>query len=72
MKTDLIEVFDFWISEYNLISNLCQDIMMIIYEETKNIINYKFEDILKCVNLEKITSKDRNFLILWSFFSKKF
>lgn len=72
MKTDLIEVFDFWISEYNLISNLCQDIMLIIYEETKNIINYKFEDILKCVNLEKITSKDRNFLILWSFFSKKF
>ena len=64
MKTDLIEVFDFCISEYNLISNLCQDIMLIIYEETKNIINYKFEDILKCVNLEKITSKDRNFLIL--------
>lgn len=72
IKTELIEVFDFCISEYELISNLCQDIIMIIYGETKNIINYKFDSILKSVNLEKISNnkKDEFFNIFRPFFQK--
>ena len=70
IKTELIEIFEFCISEYELISNLCQDIIMIIYEETKNIINNKFDNILKSVNLEKCNNnkKDEFFNIFLPFF----
>ena len=58
IQTELIDSFDFCIKEYKLISNLCQDIMLLIYEETKKIIELKFLDILKCLNLSK-TSKEK-------------
>ena len=58
VQTDLIEPFDFCIKEYKLISNLCQDIMLLVYEETKKIIELKFLEILKCLNLSN-TSKNK-------------
>ena len=58
IQTELIDSFDFCIKEYKLISNLCQDIMILIYDETKKIIELKFLEILKCLNLSK-TSKDK-------------
>ena len=58
IQTELIEPFDFCIKEYKLISNICQDLMLLVYEETKSIIDNKFLDILKCLNLTK-TSKEK-------------
>jgi hypothetical protein len=58
IQTELIDSFEFCIKEYKLISNLCQDIILLVYEETKSIIEFKFLDILKCLNLSK-TSKDK-------------
>jgi len=58
IQTELIESFDFCIKEYKLISHFSQDMMLLIYEETKKIIEQKFLDILKCLNLSK-TSKDK-------------
>ena len=70
IQTELIDSFDFCIKEYKLISNLCQDIMELIYDETKKIIELKFLEILKCLNLSKSSKnkKDNLFLI----FSKTF
>ena len=58
VKTELIETFDFCINEYILIANLCQDIMLLVYEECKQYINNKFIEVLNCLNLGKI-SKDK-------------
>ena len=58
IKTELIESFDFCINEYILIANLCQDIMLLVYEECNNNINNKFAEVLNCLNLSKI-SKDK-------------
>ena len=58
IQTELIDSFDFCIKEYKLISYLCQDIILLVYEETKKVIEIKFLDILKCLNLSK-TSKDK-------------
>ena len=74
ISTELIEVFDFCIPDYILISNLCQDIVLLIYNETNKIINYKLNDILKCMNLEKISSNKKNeiFSKFQSFFQDNF
>ena len=32
INTELIEAFDFCINEYILIANLCQDLMLLVYE----------------------------------------
>ena len=58
VKTELIETFDFCINEYILIANLCQDIMLLVYEECKQYINTKFIEVLNCLNLGEI-SKDK-------------
>ena len=58
VKTELIEPFDFCINDYILIANLCQDIMLLVYEECKKNINNKFLEVLNCLNLGKI-SKDK-------------
>ena len=58
IQTELIDSFDFCIKEYKLISNLSQDLMLLVYDETKKIIDIKFLDILKCLNLTK-TSKNK-------------
>ena len=59
IKTELIETFDFCINEYILIANLCQDIMLLVYEECKQNINNKFIEVLNCLNLEKISRDKR-------------
>ena len=74
IQTDLIDPFDFCIKEYKLISNLCQDIMLLVYEETKKIIELKFLEILKCLNLSKTSKnkKDNLFGKILPFFRENF
>jgi len=74
IQTDLIDPFDFCIKEYKLISNLCQDIMLLVYEETKKIIELKFLEILKCLNLSKTSKnkKDNLFEKILPFFRENF
>ena len=55
IQIDLIESFDFCLKQYILISNLCQDILLSVYEETQKVIDLKFNDILKCLNLDNIS-----------------
>ena len=74
IQTELIESFDFCIKEYKLISHFSQDMMLLIYEETKKIIEQKFLDILKCLNLSK-TSKDKKdslYMKMMPFFRENF
>ena len=59
IKTDFLDTFDFCINEYILIANLCQDIMLLVYEECKNTIEKKFAEVLTCLNLEKIDKNKR-------------
>ena len=74
IQTELIESFDFCIKEYKLIAHFSQDMMLLIYEETKKIIEQKFLDILKCLNLSK-TSKDKKdnlYMKMMPFFRENF
>ena len=74
IQTELIDSFEFCIKEYKLISNLCQDIILLIYDETKKIIDLKFLEILKCLNLSK-TSKDKKdnlYMKILPFFRENF
>ena len=59
IKTELIETFDFCINEYILITNLCQDIMLLVYDECKKTIHNKFIEVLNCLNLGKISKEKR-------------
>ena len=74
LNIELIDLFDFCIKDYELISNLCQDILLLIYEESKIIINQKFSDVLKCLNLEKksINKKNRIYNEFLPFFQENF
>ena len=54
IQTELIDNFDFCINEYLLISYLCQDIILLVYNESQNEILSKFNQVLKCLNLDKI------------------
>ena len=74
IQTELIDSFDFCIKEYELISNLCQDIMLLVYEETKKLIELKFFEILKCLNLSKTSKikKDNLYEKILPFFRENF
>ena len=52
-EIELIDQFDFCLPEYKLISNLSQDILLTVYEISKNLVEIKFNEILKCLNLDK-------------------
>ena len=54
IQTELTDNFDFCLNEYILISHLCQDMILLIYNESQNEIYNKFNDVLKCLNLDKI------------------
>ena len=58
IQTELIDCFDFCIKEYKLIANICQDLMLLVYEETKKIIDLKCNELLNLMNIPK-TSKDK-------------
>ena len=62
IQTELIENFDFCINEYILISYLCQDIVLLIYNETQNEIVDKLNQVLKCLNLDKISKQKFNII----------
>ena len=59
IQIDLIESFDFCLKQYILISNLSKDIIFSVYEETQKVIDLKFNDILKCLNLDN-TPKNKH------------
>ena len=62
IQTELIENFDFCINEYILISYLCQDIVLLIYHESQNEIINKLNQVLKCLNLDKISKNKFNII----------
>ena len=62
IQTELIDNFDFCINEYLLISYLCQDIIMLVYNESQNEIQTKFNQVLTCLNLDKISKSKINFI----------
>ena len=74
IQTELIDSFDFCIKEYKLISYLSQEIILLIYEETKKIIELKFLEILKCLNLSKTSKikKESLYLKILPFFRENF
>ena len=62
IQTELIENFDFCINEYILISYLCQDMVLLIYNESQNEIINKLNQVLKCLNLDKISKNKFNII----------
>ena len=62
IQTELIDNFDFCINEYILISFLCQDIVLSIYNESQNEIINKLNQVLKCLNLDKISKSKFNII----------
>ena len=62
IQTELIENFDFCINEYILISYLCHDIVLLIYNESQNEILNKLNQVLKCLNLDKISKNKFNII----------
>ena len=54
-EVELIDKFDFCLDEYKLIANISQDILLLVYDLAKNLINIKFNEILRCLNLDKKT-----------------
>ena len=67
IQTELIENFDFCINEYLLISYLCQDIILLVYNEAQSEIHNKLNQVLKCLNLDKLFKNKIN-LIYEQFF----
>ena len=62
IQTELIENFDFCLNEYILISYLCQDIVLLIYNESRNEITNKLNQVLKCLNMDKISKNKFNII----------
>ena len=60
IQTELIDNFDFCLNEYILISYICQDIVQLVYNESKNEIINKLNQVLKCLNLDKISKNKFN------------
>ena len=62
IQTELIENFDFCINEYLLISYLCQDITLLVYNESQDEIHNKLNQVLKCLNLDKLSKNKINLI----------
>ena len=62
IQTELIENFDFCINEYLLISYLCQDIILLVYNESQKEIHNKLNQVLKCLNLDKLSKNKINLI----------
>lgn len=63
IKTELLEAFDFYINEYNLVSNLSQDLFLIMYHETENLIHFKINTILESLNIKTTSTEQMNKII---------
>ena len=74
IQTELIDNFDYCIKEYKLISNIIQDMILLVYFETKKIIDTKFQEMLKCLNLIKATGEKKNglYVKILPFFRENF
>ena len=62
IQTELIDNFDFCINEYLLISYLCQDIILLVYNESQNEIHNKLNQVLKYLNLDKLSKSKINLI----------
>lgn len=63
IKTELLEAFDFYINDYNLVSNLSQDLFLIIYHETESLIHSKINTILDSLNIKAVSTDQTNKII---------
>ena len=65
-ETELLAPFDNCINNYIFISNICQDLTIITYNETKDIIEKKVDSLLLCLNI-KVESNEKRLQIISKF-----
>ena len=59
IKTELPDALDFYIEDPVLLANLSQDIFVIIYNQTSDMINAKVNLILKSLNIKATTAEEK-------------
>ena len=65
-ETELLAPFDNCLNNYIFISNICQDLTIITYNETKDIIEKKVDSLLICLNV-KVESNEKRLQIISKF-----
>ena len=65
-ETELLAPFDNCLNNYIFISNICQDLTIITYNETKDIIEKKVDSLLLCLNI-KVESNEKRLQIISKF-----
>lgn len=63
IKTELLEAFDSYINDYVTVSNLSQDLFLITYKETEELIHKKINAILECLNIKNTSKEQMNKII---------
>lgn len=63
IKTELLEAFDSYINDYVTVSNLSQDLFLITYKQTKELIHKKINSILDCLNIKNTSNEQMNKII---------
>ena len=65
-ETELLAPFDNCLNNFIFISNICQDLTIITYNETKDIIEKKVDSLLICLNV-KVESNEKRLQIISKF-----
>ena len=65
-ETELLAPFDNFIDNYIFISHICQDLTIIVYNETKDLIEKKVDSLLICLGV-KVESKEKRLKIISKF-----
>ena len=60
IKTELLEAFDSYINDYVTVSNLSQDLFLITYKQTEELIHKKINSILDCLNIKNTSNEQMN------------
>ena len=63
IKTELLEAFDAYINDYVTVSNLSQDLFLITYKQTEELIHKKINSILDCLNIKNTSNEQMNKII---------
>ena len=63
IKTELLEAFDSYINDYVTVSNLSQDLFLITYKQTEELIHKKINSILDCLNIKNTSNEQMNKII---------
>ena len=63
IKTELLEAFDSYINDYVTVSNLSQDLFLITYKQTEELIHKKINSILHCLNIKNTSNELMNKII---------